>query len=133
MERFGIIDIGSNTIVLIIYMMDGDKPVPTGYQSVPVHLIDYIENGHMREEGIQKTLQVLHKYRDQLRLAECVNYEAFITEPWRGIDNHHAMLDRFRQIVPVSALSGEEAAFLAGYTGRDRFRYRRRFYRTDLF
>lgn len=110
MERFGIIDIGSNTIVLIIYMMDGDKPVPTGYQSVPVHLIDYIENGHMREEGIQKTLQVLHKYRDQLRLAECVNYEAFITEPWRGIDNHHAMLDRFRQIVPVSALSGEEEA-----------------------
>ncbi len=110
MERFGIIDIGSNTIVLIIYIMDGNRPVPTGYQSVPVHLIDYIENGHMREEGILKTLQVLHKYREQLRLDGCINYEAFITEPWRGIDNHQAMLDLFREVVPVSALSGEEEA-----------------------
>lgn len=110
MERYGIIDIGSNTIVLIIYVMNGDRPVPAGYQSVPVHLIDFIEDGHMREEGIRKTVQVLQRYREQLQLAECKNFEAFITEPWRGIDNHQVMLDQFRRIVPVNALSGEEEA-----------------------
>lgn len=110
MERYGIIDIGSNTIVLIIYIMDGNRPVPSSYQSVPLHLIDYIENGHMREDGIQKTLQVLQMYREKLRSAECTGYEAFITEPWRGIDNQHSMLERFREIVSVSALSGEEEA-----------------------
>ncbi|MDO4193177.1 MAG: hypothetical protein Q4D24_07735 [Erysipelotrichaceae bacterium] len=118
MERYGIIDIGSNTIVLIIYTIHGNIPVPTCYQSVPVHLIDYIEEGHMREEGICKTVQVLQRYREQLQLAECANYEAFITEPWRGIDNHQVMLEQFRKIIPVNALSGEEEASYDYYGSR---------------
>lgn len=40
MERYGIIDVGSNTMVLIVYEMEDGRPVPVDYLSTPVHLVD---------------------------------------------------------------------------------------------
>ena len=62
MKQYGIVDIGSNTIVLIIY--DSVNPVHVKeYWSEPVHLVSYNDNGYMKPEGIEKTLAVLQKYK----------------------------------------------------------------------
>ena len=50
--QFGVIDIGSNTVVLIIYELVNEFPKVIFHTSSHVHLVSYIENHVMKEEGI---------------------------------------------------------------------------------
>ncbi|MBQ6223000.1 MAG: hypothetical protein IJJ44_10355 [Solobacterium sp.] len=111
MKNYGVIDIGSNTIVLLIY--SAEKKLKILYhESQPVHLIQYVQNGHMQEEGILRACEVLSHYREVCTSYILEDLQAFITEPWRNIDNAEDMLRRFRNHVPVTALSGREEAEL---------------------
>ncbi len=61
--QFGVIDIGSNTVVLIIYELVNEFPKVIFHTSSHVHLVSYIENHVMKEEGIEKTYNVLKEYK----------------------------------------------------------------------
>lgn len=112
MKRYAVVDIGSNTVVLLIYEYS-DKPVVIYHESEPVHLIGYHENGHMREEGITKTTEVLKRYKQIIDSYQPDACGAFITEPWRHIDNAEEMLQKFQACgIPVLPLSGREEAEL---------------------
>ncbi|MBQ1468736.1 MAG: hypothetical protein IIZ27_09695, partial [Solobacterium sp.] len=111
MKNYGVIDIGSNTIVLLIY--SAEKKLKILYhESQPVHLIQYVQNGHMQEEGILRACEVLSHYREVCTSCVLEDLQAFVTEPWRNIDNAEDMLRRFRSYVPVTPLSGVEEARL---------------------
>lgn len=58
----GVIDIGSNTIVLNIYELKENIPTVTFHESSATHLVGYIENKVMKEEGILKACEVLKHY-----------------------------------------------------------------------
>ncbi len=118
MKQYGIIDIGSNTVVLIIY--DHVKPVHVKeYYSDPVHLVSYIQNGTMAEEGIQKTLSVLKQYRRILQQQNVTDYFAFITEPWRRLNNQEYFLSRLAESgLVIDPLSGTEEAEYDFYGSR---------------
>ena len=112
MKRYAVTDIGSNTVVLLIYEYS-DKPVIIYHESEPVHLIGYHDSGHMREEGITKTTEVLKRYKQIIDRYQPDACGAFITEPWRHIDNAKEMLQSFRSAgIPVLPLSGREEAEL---------------------
>lgn len=62
MNRYGIADVGSNTVVLIAYEAEGRSLKQLKYISTPVHLIDYVKDGLMSADGIEKATQVLKGY-----------------------------------------------------------------------
>ncbi len=107
----GVIDIGSNTIVLNIYELKENIPTVTFHESSATHLVGYIENKVMKEEGIIKASEVLKHYVSILKEKNITNYKAFITEPARNITNKEEMLNAFSSCnLEVVALTGEEEA-----------------------
>lgn len=107
----GVIDIGSNTIVLNIYELKENIPTVTFHESSATHLVGYIENKVMKEEGIIKASEVLKHYVSILKEKNITNYKAFITEPARNITNKEEMLNAFSSCdLEVIALTGEEEA-----------------------
>ncbi len=111
MEKRGIVDIGSNTMVLIIYDISVKRPKPVLYQSEAVHLVGYISEGIMMQEGIDKACGVLRRYRKILQENGIGTFYAFITEPHRGITNKDDMLRQFGDCgFDVQPLSGREEA-----------------------
>ena len=109
--KYGIVDIGSNTVVLIIYNTETPVPEILLHKSAPVHLVGYIEDGHMKQEGIERTCETLREYRRIIDEMKADDYAAFITEPARNIDNRDEMLKAFREEgFDVQPLSGREEA-----------------------
>ena len=108
--QYGIVDIGSNTIVLIIY--DSIDPIHVKqYYSDPVHLVQYNHDGVMAEEGIEKALGVLNRYHDILKNEQVETCFAFITEPWRRLKNTEYFLSRLAESgFQIDPLSGKEEA-----------------------
>ncbi len=111
MEKRGIVDIGSNTVVLIIYDISVPRPQPVLYRSEAVHLVGYISGGLMKQEGIDRACEVLRNYRTILRENGTDRFYAFITEPHRGISNRDDMLRQFSQCgFDVHPLTGRQEA-----------------------
>ena len=117
-ERYAVVDIGSNTIVLIIY--DSVHPVHVQtYYSEAVYLVTYNAGGIMQEEGIRKTLDVLARYKAILAEEKVDRCFAFITEPWRHLENTEYFLSRLRESgFDIDALSGREEAVYDFYGSR---------------
>ena len=118
MKKHGIVDIGSNTVVLIIY--DSVNPVHVQeYYSEPVHLVSYNDNGIMKQEGIEKTLDVLKRYKSILEEQHVETYFSFITEPWRNLKNTDEFLSRLSESgLSIDTLSGREEAEYDFYGSR---------------
>lgn len=107
----GVIDIGSNTIVLNIYECDKSIPKVVFHKSSATHLVGYIENKVMGKDGIEKACLVLKEYVSILQEKNIHEYKAFITEPARNIENKEEMLNAFRNCgLEVIALTGKEEA-----------------------
>lgn len=107
----GVIDIGSNTIVLNIYELKDNIPTVIFHESSATHLVGYIENKVMKQEGILKACEVLKHYVSILKEKNIESYKAFITEPARNISNKEEMLNVFSSCdLEVIALTGEEEA-----------------------
>ena len=113
MTRYGIADIGSNTIVLLVYEMENEKPISIYHKSTPAHLIDDVSSERiMSQHGIEKAQSVLFQYGEKLDEMD-VNFRyACITEPCR-IHNQKQLVEALQEtgfeIVP---LSGEMEAAL---------------------
>lgn len=112
MTHYGIADIGSNTMVLIVYHFENGVPVQDKYISTPVHLIGYVdENRHMSAEGIKAAQRVLVYYDTICDSLGCDYKWADITEPCRitNVDElTAAMKETGFEIFP---LTGEEEAY----------------------
>ncbi|MBR4454663.1 MAG: hypothetical protein IKS32_00385 [Solobacterium sp.] len=118
MEPYGIIDIGSNTVVVVIY--ESIDPIRIAvYEAEPVRLISYNRGGVMQEEGIEKTLQVLKRYRSILEDHHVAKTFAFITEPWRHLSNTGYFLSRLAESgFEIDPLSGTSEASYDFYGSR---------------
>ena len=110
MEDIGIIDIGSNTMVLKIYDETGMER-ENGYYSIAAHLVSYIQDGKMEKAGMDSALAVLMKYRAILEEKNIHEAYGFITEPWRHITNAEELFDTLSESgFAIEGLSGEEEA-----------------------
>lgn len=111
MQKVGLVDIGSNTIVLLIYKITEDTFEIIHHESEPVHLVSYSKDGHMDNMGIEKACEVLKQYRKILDSYSIQDGYGFITEPWRRIDNDQEMIQAFTDCgFEIHALTGEEEA-----------------------
>lgn len=110
MNRYGIADVGSNTVVLIAYEVEGRSLKQLKYISTPVHLIDYVKDGLMSADGIEKAAQVLKGYAAILDEMGITYRFADITEPCR-IQNADALISALKESgFEIHPLSGNEEA-----------------------
>ncbi len=117
MKEYGIVDVGSNTIVLLLYTIDHGIPMQVYHESIPVHLIDYVdEQRHMSTLGIQAAYQVVQKYADFMKQRNVEIAFADITEPAR-ITNLDELVSTLEKTgIPIYPLTGEQEATF-DYTG----------------
>ena len=111
MTQYAIADIGSNTIVLLVYEMVNHYPTPILHISTPTHLIDYVDGDRiMSKEGILKATEVLQSYADKLDEMHVQYRFADITEPCR-IQNKEELVASLQATGwDIYPLSGNEEA-----------------------
>ena len=111
MTQYAIADIGSNTIVLLVYEMVEHYPTAILHISTPAHLIDYVNVDRiMSKEGILKATEVLQSYADKLDEMQVQYRFADITEPCR-IQNQEELVQALQTTGwDIYPLSGNEEA-----------------------
>lgn len=113
MTQYAIADIGSNTMVLVIYEIQNGRPIQVYHKSTPAHLIDDVDaTGKMSNAGIRKSYEVLMTYKKTCDEHSVPYRWADITEPCR-ITNQKDLVQALSicsfEIHPLSGY--EEAAF----------------------
>lgn len=114
----GIVDIGSNTIRLIIYNIDKAKNIEKIFSyKETAGLAGYVEKGLLNPNGIailNRTLTQIKKITDDLSIPK-VWY--FATASLRNIDNSDAVLNIIRDEleIDIDIISNEDEGYLSYY------------------
>jgi len=110
-KKVAVVDIGSNTVKLVIYRVKGKKIEKIYSDSIYVRLLNYLKDGKLTEEGILKLEIVLKDFREKVEefLPDCTI--AFATYVLRAAENRKELLERIEEYFDVEILSGEEEAY----------------------
>lgn len=110
--RAAIIDIGSNTVRLVIYGGPRRAPSVLWNEKVSTRLgRDLAETGTIPDEAMDEALAALARYRLLIESHGIRDVEAVATAAPRDASNGPAFLEQIRQTgLPVRLLSGEEEA-----------------------
>lgn len=111
---YGVIDLGSNTIRLSIFKYDGLKVKLLSNKKAIVGLAACIENGKLTEEGVNKTCNVLNKYKEVLESSPAKAFSVFATASLRNIQNRDEVIEEIKNRTGMEPeiLFGEEEARL---------------------
>ena len=114
----GIIDIGSNTIRMAIYRIEGGQLTLLFKRKHAVGLAAFVKDGVMSKKGIDKAVEVLNEYREFLAGFRITNIMIFTTAALRNATNGKEAVAEIseRTKLNVRIISGdEEAAY--GFAG----------------
>lgn len=117
-KKQALIDIGSNSIRLSLYEIDGDKFKILFREKIMAGLAGYVEARRLSAEGIECACSGLLEFRKTLQILEIENVRVFATASLRNISNTEQALSVIYAATgfEVEVVSGEEEA-LFGYTG----------------
>lgn len=119
MEQYGIIDVGSNTVVMVIYELENGFPNVIRHESEPVHLVQYNIDGVMQKEGIDYASKTIQHYKEVMESLGVTILGGFITEPWRNLKNEEELMNGLTSSgLPIEKLTGEQEATLDFYGSR---------------
>jgi len=112
--NYGIVDIGSNTIRIVVYSVKDGRFECLFNEKEFVQLITYVSNGSMRDEGMRSMIAALRKL---LHLASHFHPDkiyGFATAPFRAVKDRERLTDIIRNFtgLEVETLAGEEEARL---------------------
>ena len=107
-----IIDIGSNTIRMAVYQIEGRTFELLLKRKHTVGLAGYLEDGRLVREGIEKTVKILRGFMDFIDTFGIAHVHSFATAALRTAANGHAVTDEImrRTGVAVRIISGDEEA-----------------------
>ena len=98
MYLYSVIDIGSNTIRLVVYRVDGDGITAILNNKYTAGLAAYIgKDGLMAPEGIDRLVEVMGKFRDTVDLLPDCETFPFATASLRNITNREEVIERVRE------------------------------------
>src|SRR4029078_10664991 len=115
MEPIGVIDIGSNSVRLVIYEGAVRAPTPLFNEKVLCGLGRAIATtGRRGDEAIKRTLEALVRFRSIARILEVKNLRAFATAAVRDAANGSEFIAQAEKAcgTRVEVLSGEKEARL---------------------
>lgn len=115
---YAVIDIGSNTIRLVIYKIENHQIRALLNKKSPAGLAGYInKNRCLKKSGIRKAVGVLREFREILEHMTIREVFPFATASLRNINNAPEVLDAIKKECgfDVRILSGEEEAVFDYY------------------
>lgn len=115
---YAVIDIGSNTIRLVIYKIENNQIKALLNKKSPAGLAGYInKNRCLKKSGIRKAVSVLSEFREILDHMTIREIFPFATASLRNINNAPEVLDAIKKECgfDVRILSGEEEAVFDYY------------------
>ena len=128
MANYGVIDLGSNSVRLVIFdVKDGiskKKPITSkDFRSiindkVMAGLSAYVEAGEFTPEGIARAVDVLSGHLKRARYFDCVRTDIFATAVLRNCTNSREAISAIEKAIgaPVNLLSARDEAHLS-FTG----------------
>ena len=107
-----IIDIGSNTIRMAVYQIEGRAFTLLLKRKHTVGLAGYLDHGRLVREGIEKTVKILRGFMEFIETFGIAHVHAFATAALRSATNSRAAVEEItrRTGVVVRIVSGEEEA-----------------------
>lgn len=115
--RVGIVDIGSNSVRLVVYDGPGRIPAILFNEKIMAGLgRGLARTGALDEEAMERTIAALGRYRLLAGEMGIARLRVVATAAVRDASNGAVLLDRLRGMgLTVELLSGDEEATLAGY------------------
>jgi exopolyphosphatase/guanosine-5'-triphosphate,3'-diphosphate pyrophosphatase len=114
--RIGVVDVGSNTIRLLVAGVDGRAVVPIDKERVRLSLGEEIErSGRVSETSVATAAKAVRKLCTIARRHGVESLDVFLTAPGRQSDNADELIAALRRAAeqPVRVLSTEEEGRLA--------------------
>ena len=112
--KYGITDIGSNTIRFNIYNHKNGKSKQLISKKKTAGLISYKKNGKLRKKGIKVLVSTVKKFKKNLKELEVDKTYYFATACLRNVDNTEEVLDIVKNEtgITIHVLTSEEEATL---------------------
>lgn len=110
---YGIIDIGSNTIRLVIYKVEDRKIIPIFNKKASVGLASYIDSdNNLSREGQERAVSTLKEFDEMIGLIKVDEVFMFATAPLRNINNSTDALKYINDhiVFSIKILTGREEA-----------------------
>lgn len=113
LKRYGLMDIGSNTIHAVIYELDGQKWKKVLSEKEYAELVSYVENGQLSTEGIERLCQAVESLGRLFAALPCEKTFYFATSALRSLQNGDAVLQQVKLCtgVDIQIISGQEEAY----------------------
>ncbi|MFO1028270.1 MAG: Ppx/GppA family phosphatase [Acetobacteraceae bacterium] len=118
LPRCGVVDLGSNSVRLVVYEGHSRNPMPIFNEKAVLRLGRGLDaTGRLNEEGVAQALTVMHRYYAVARAMGADPFEVLATAAVRDAANGKAFIETLQGRmpgVPIHILSGtEEAAYAA--------------------
>ena len=109
---YGMIDIGSNTVRMAIYRIEGTHVEMLMKKKHTVGLAAYLRDGVMQQQGIDKAVEILKEFRAFLLSFNITHVVAFTTAALRNAKNSAAAVGEIerRTGLPIRVITGDEEA-----------------------
>lgn len=110
----GVIDLGSNTIRLTVYRVKDHNFKILFTQKTMAGLVGYVQNGYLKQGGIDKACEVLSSYKSIFENFEIRDLYVFATASLRNVKNTEEAVAKILEKtgLKVEVISGEEEAIL---------------------
>ena len=117
MKKYAVIDIGSNTVRMVIYTAEDAAFHGLFSKKYTLGLAGYIQDGIMTQEGIHKLCAALLECRMMLEQFEIERYFVFATASLRNIQNTREAVDQVFLVTgfSIDVISGQAEAYLDYY------------------
>lgn len=111
--RYGLMDIGSNTIHAVVYELDGTKWKKVLSEKEYAELISYVEDERLSDDGIERLCQAVDSLRRLFTALPCEKTFYFATSALRALKNSEKVLQTVEKLtgVNISIISGQEEAY----------------------
>lgn len=109
---YAVIDIGSTTIRMAIYQIQGSKLDLVHKRKYTVGLAAYLKDGVMQQEGIDKACEILNNFKAFLTSFNIQNVSAFTTAALRNAKNSKEAVSEIiaRTGIDLRVVSGDQEA-----------------------
>jgi exopolyphosphatase/guanosine-5'-triphosphate,3'-diphosphate pyrophosphatase len=114
--RVGIVDVGANTLRLLVATLENGEVVPVREQRVQLGLGEEIErNGAIGDEKLDEAAAIARAHVRRARKLGCDRIDVLVTSPGRQAENGRELVERLAAStgVPTRVLGSEEEGELA--------------------
>ena len=116
-RRSAVVDLGSNSVRLVVYEGRGRNPIPIFNEKAVLRLGRGLQNtGRLNEAGVAQALKVMVRYHVISRAMRADPFQVLATAAVRDASNGAAFVDELRELMPgalISVLTGAEEARLS--------------------